>query len=80
MLVIGVGGGIDVMIALEHGARHVTAVEINRAMIEMVTTASATTWAASSIRRPFRQTASICTTPTDARTSGAAPTASTSSR
>ena len=38
VLVIGVGGGIDVMIALKHGARHVTAVEINRAMIDMVTT------------------------------------------
>jgi len=37
VLVIGVGGGIDVMIALAHGASSVTAVEINRAMIEMVT-------------------------------------------
>lgn len=37
VLVIGVGGGIDVMIALANGARRVTAVEINSAMIEMVT-------------------------------------------
>ncbi len=36
VLVIGVGGGADVMVALEHGARHVTAVEINRAMIDVV--------------------------------------------
>ncbi len=36
-LVIGVGGGIDVMIALLCGARHVTAVELNTAMIEAVT-------------------------------------------
>jgi hypothetical protein len=37
VLVIGAGGGIDVMIALAHGAPFVTAVEINRAMIDMVT-------------------------------------------
>ena len=37
VLVIGAGGGIDVMIALAHGAASVTAVEINRAMIDMVT-------------------------------------------
>lgn len=37
VLVIGVGGGIDVMMALYHGAERVTAVEINRAMVEMVT-------------------------------------------
>lgn len=35
--VIGVGGGIDVMIALYAGARRVTAVEFNPAMVEMVT-------------------------------------------
>jgi hypothetical protein len=37
VLVIGVGGGIDVMIALANGAAQVTAVEINSGMIEMVT-------------------------------------------
>jgi len=37
VLVIGVGGGVDVMMALAHDAREVTAVELNRAMIEMVT-------------------------------------------
>jgi len=37
VLVIGVGGGVDVMVALAHGAGHVTAVEINTAMIDMVT-------------------------------------------
>ena len=36
VLVIGAGGGIDVMIALAHGASSVTAVEINRAMIDVV--------------------------------------------
>ena len=36
-MVIGVGGGVDVMVALANGARHVTAVELNTAMIEMVT-------------------------------------------
>lgn len=37
VLVIGVGGGVDVMVALAAGASSVTAVEINSAMIEMVT-------------------------------------------
>jgi hypothetical protein len=37
VLVIGVGGGVDVMLALANGARTVTAVEINSAMIDMVT-------------------------------------------
>jgi hypothetical protein len=37
VLVIGVGGGIDVMIALANGAREVTAVELNEAMVSMVT-------------------------------------------
>ena len=36
-MVIGVGGGVDVMVALANGAAHVTAVELNTAMIEMVT-------------------------------------------
>lgn len=36
-MVIGVGGGVDVLVALANGASHVTAVEINTAMIEMVT-------------------------------------------
>ncbi len=36
-MVIGVGGGVDVLVALKNGARHVTAVELNTAMIEMVT-------------------------------------------
>ncbi|MEE9394477.1 MAG: hypothetical protein V3W41_18435 [Planctomycetota bacterium] len=36
VLVIGVGGGVDVMVALANGAKHVTAVEINKAMIRMV--------------------------------------------
>jgi spermidine synthase len=36
VLVIGVGGGVDVMIALAHDASQVTAVEINRAMIDLV--------------------------------------------
>jgi spermine/spermidine synthase len=36
VLVIGVGGGVDVMMALYFGARRVTAVEINRAMVGMV--------------------------------------------
>ena len=36
-MVIGVGGGVDVMTALANGARKVTAVELNTAMIEMVT-------------------------------------------
>ena len=37
VLVIGVGGGVDVMVALAHEPKKVTAVEINDAMIEMVT-------------------------------------------
>ena len=37
VMVIGVGGGVDVMTALANGARKVTAVELNTAMIEMVT-------------------------------------------
>ena len=37
VLVIGVGGGIDVMMALAHDASYVTAVEVNRAMIRLVT-------------------------------------------
>jgi hypothetical protein len=37
VLVIGVGGGIDVMVALYHGAASVTGVEVNRAMITAVT-------------------------------------------
>lgn len=36
-MVIGVGGGVDVLVALANGASHVTAVELNTAMIEMVT-------------------------------------------
>ena len=35
-MVIGVGGGVDVLVALANGAAHVTAVELNTAMIEMV--------------------------------------------
>lgn len=37
VLVIGVGGGVDVMVALAEGARRVTAVEANPAMVQMVT-------------------------------------------
>ena len=37
VMVIGVGGGVDVLMALANGAQHVTAVELNTAMIEMVT-------------------------------------------
>ncbi len=37
VMVIGVGGGVDVMVALGNGAKHVRAVELNTAMIEMVT-------------------------------------------
>ena len=37
VMVIGVGGGVDVMVALANGASHVTAVELNTAMIDMVT-------------------------------------------
>lgn len=36
-MVIGVGGGVDVLVALANGADHVTAVELNTAMIDMVT-------------------------------------------
>ena len=35
-LVIGVGGGIDVMIALAHGAKHVDGAEINQGMIDLL--------------------------------------------
>jgi len=37
VMIIGVGGGIDVMVALFHDAADVTAVEINKAMIRIVT-------------------------------------------
>ncbi len=37
VMVIGVGGGVDVMVALGNGAAKVTAVELNSAMIEMAT-------------------------------------------
>ena len=37
-MVIGVGGGVDVLVALANGAKQVTAVELNTAMIDMVTT------------------------------------------
>ncbi len=37
VMVIGVGGGVDVMVALANGSKHVTAVELNTAMVEMVT-------------------------------------------
>ncbi len=37
VMVIGTGGGVDVMAALFHGAKNVTAVDINPAMIRMVT-------------------------------------------
>lgn len=36
VMVIGVGGGVDVMVALANGAAKVTAVELNSGMIEMV--------------------------------------------
>ena len=36
VLVIGPGGGIDVMTALRHGARSVTAVEVNRAVVALM--------------------------------------------
>ena len=36
VLVIGPGGGIDVMTALRHGAQSVTAVEVNRAVVELM--------------------------------------------
>jgi len=35
VLVIGAGGGPDVLIALHHGAEHVTAVELNPQMLEL---------------------------------------------
>lgn len=37
VMVIGVGGGADILIALHHGARHVTGVEINPWMVRAVT-------------------------------------------
>ena len=36
VLVIGPGGGIDVMTALRHGAQSVTAVEVNRAVVDLM--------------------------------------------
>ena len=36
VLVIGSGGGIDTMVAREHGAKHVTAIEINPATVDLV--------------------------------------------
>src|SRR2546430_4908828 len=36
VLVIGPGGGIDVMTALRHGAGSVTAVEVNRAVVDLM--------------------------------------------
>jgi hypothetical protein len=36
VLVIGPGGGIDVMTALRHGAQSVTAVEVNRAVVSLM--------------------------------------------
>src|SRR5438445_669570 len=36
VLVIGPGGGLDVMTALRHGARSVTAVEVNRAVVALM--------------------------------------------
>jgi len=36
VLVIGPGGGIDVLTALRHGARSVTAVEVNRAVVSLM--------------------------------------------
>jgi hypothetical protein len=41
VLVLGAGGGRDVLLALFHGARHITAVELNPNMTELV----AETWA-----------------------------------
>jgi len=35
-LIIGVGGGVDVLIALHHGARHVVGVEMNPVIVEAV--------------------------------------------
>lgn len=37
VLTIGAGGGIDTMVALHHGAAHVTAVEINPVTVDLVT-------------------------------------------
>ncbi|MBP7148742.1 MAG: hypothetical protein KBD01_14505 [Acidobacteria bacterium] len=37
VLVIGPGGGVDVLTALRHGARQVTAVEINPVIVDLVT-------------------------------------------
>jgi hypothetical protein len=37
VLVIGVGGGPDVLIGLHHGARHVVGVEVNSAMVDLLT-------------------------------------------
>ena len=39
VLVLGAGGGTDVLQALYHGARHVDAVELNRRMIELAAAA-----------------------------------------
>jgi len=36
VLVIGAGGGIDVMTALRHGAQSVTAVEVNRSVVDLM--------------------------------------------
>ena len=37
LVVIGVGGGVDIMMSLAYNAKNVTAVEINPAMHRMVT-------------------------------------------
>ncbi len=37
VLVIGVGGGVDILIGLYHGARHVTGVELNPLMVRAIT-------------------------------------------
>lgn len=37
-LIVGLGGGIDVMTALHHGVKHIDAVEINAAMLDAVKT------------------------------------------
>jgi spermidine synthase len=36
VLVIGVGGGVDLLIGLAHGARHVTGAEINRVTLDLL--------------------------------------------
>src|SRR5690606_37180230 len=36
VLVLGAGGGTDVLFALHHGARHVDAVELNRQVVRLV--------------------------------------------